>query len=43
MANGLPTVKLPDNLSKAMGPKETQEEFKRIFDYHTTFMQECKY
>ncbi len=43
MANGLPTVKLPDNLSKAMGPIETQEEYKRIFDYHTTFMQECKY
>ena len=31
-ANGKPTVKLSDNPAKAMGPKETIEHYKHVFD-----------
>lgn len=43
MANGLPTVKLSDNLSKGLGPVKEQNRFKKIFDYQTKFFEACKY
>jgi nicotinate phosphoribosyltransferase len=41
MANGNPTVKLSDNLAKAMGPEKDVERFKNIFDHTNTFNEEC--
>lgn len=42
-ANGHGTVKLSDNLAKAMGSPEDIERFKRIFGYSITTHKECKY
>ena len=42
-ANGHGTVKLSDNLAKAMGKPEDVERFKRIFGYTRNESQECKY
>ena len=33
-ANGQPTVKLSDNVGKAMGPKEAIDRYRRVFDLH---------
>jgi nicotinate phosphoribosyltransferase len=41
--NGHGTVKLSDNIAKAMGKPEDIERFKRIFGYNQTFSQECQY
>lgn len=40
-ANGHPTVKLSDNLAKAMGPADEIEWYKRAFGYDSTFQAEC--
>jgi nicotinate phosphoribosyltransferase len=40
--NGLGTVKLSDNLAKAMGSPEDIERFKQIFDYRNTERVECQ-
>lgn len=42
-ACGNPTVKLSDNLAKAMGRQEDIERFKRIFGYVGDNFQECEY
>jgi len=42
-ANGHGTVKLSDNLSKAIGRPEDVERFKRIFGYKNNFSETCKY
>jgi nicotinate phosphoribosyltransferase len=42
-ANGQPTVKLSDNLNKAIGPKAAVERVKRVFGYTNTLRQECVY
>jgi len=42
-SNGYGTVKLSDNLAKALGNPEDIERFKRIFDYTGTAYKECKY
>lgn len=42
-ANGHSTVKLSDNIAKAMGAPEDIERFKRIFGCETKTSQECKY
>jgi nicotinate phosphoribosyltransferase len=42
-SNGIPTVKLCDNLAKAIGRKEDIERFKRIFGYTDTFYEQCRY
>ena len=42
-ANGHGTVKLSDNLAKAMGSPEDIERFKRIFGHNITTLEECKY
>jgi len=42
-ASGLGTVKLSDNLAKALGKPEDIERFKRIFGYKGTEYQECRY
>lgn len=42
-ANGRPTVKLTDNLAKAMGSKEDIERYKRIFGYTHSEYQKLKY
>ncbi|MFA6603852.1 MAG: nicotinate phosphoribosyltransferase [Patescibacteria group bacterium] len=41
--NGYPTVKLSDNLAKAMGPSDEVEHFKRIFGYEGGTNEECRY
>jgi len=41
--NGHPTVKLSDNIAKAMGPPEEIERFKRIFGYEGGTDDECRY
>ncbi len=41
-ANGRPTVKLSDNLAKAMGPAEEVHRYKRVFGYAETRDEECK-
>lgn len=41
MANGFPTVKLSDNLAKAMGPAAFIEAYKRVWGYTNTQRQEC--
>jgi len=43
MSNGFGTVKLPDNLAKAMGMPEDIEMFKRIYGYVNQFTEFCKY
>lgn len=40
-ANGRPTVKLSDNLKKAMGPAGEIERYRRVFGYGSTFQAEC--
>ena len=42
-SNGYGTVKLSDNLAKALGTPEDIERFKRIFKYTGTMFKECKY
>jgi nicotinate phosphoribosyltransferase len=42
-SNGHGTVKLSDNLAKALGKPEDIERFKRIFDYTGAEYKECKY
>ncbi|MDO8558993.1 MAG: nicotinate phosphoribosyltransferase [bacterium] len=42
-SNGNGTVKLSDNLAKALGKPEDVERFKRIFGYAGTYEKECKY
>ena len=42
-SNGHGTVKLSDNLNKAMGKPEDIERFKRIFGYTNTNSENCKY
>lgn len=42
-ANGHGTVKLSDNLAKALGKPEDVERFKHIFGYAGTYEEECKY
>lgn len=41
-ANGRPTVKLSDNLAKAMGPLDEIERYKRVFGYQGSTFDECK-
>lgn len=41
MANGQPTVKLSDNLKKAMGPADQIERYKRVFEYSNSFERTC--
>lgn len=40
-ANGRPTVKLSDNLAKAMGPVDEVERYKKAFGYTGTFIEQC--
>ncbi len=42
-ANGHPTVKLSDNIAKAIGPERDIEEAKRFSGYDNTFNQTCIY
>lgn len=42
-SNGHGTVKLSDNLAKAIGLSENIERFKRIFGHTVTEYKECKY
>lgn len=42
-ANGHCTVKLSDNLAKAMGSLADIERFKKIFGHTVTFKEKCKY
>ena len=42
-SNGHGTVKLSDNLAKALGKPEDVERFKRIFGYAGTYEKECRY
>jgi nicotinate phosphoribosyltransferase len=42
-ANGHGTVKLSDNLAKAMGEPEDVERFVRIFEYTNKLWEECRY
>ncbi len=42
-SNGYGTVKLSDNLAKALGTPEDIEHFKRIFGYTKNEYKECKY
>lgn len=43
MANGVPLVKLSDNLAKAMGDPATVERYKHIFGYTNASTIECRY
>lgn len=40
---GYDTVKLSDNLAKAVGPPEVISKVKQIFGYESNWSQECKY
>jgi nicotinate phosphoribosyltransferase len=42
-ANGVPLVKLSDNLAKAMGDPATVERYKRVFGYTNESTIECRY
>jgi len=42
-ANGHGTVKLSDNIAKAIGKPKDIERFKRIFKYDETFFEPCMY
>ena len=42
-ANGYPTVKLSDNIAKAMGLKSEVERYTKIFRYHESFDRACVY
>lgn len=42
-ANGNPTVKLSDNLAKALGPKDLVEWVKQTCRYTNTFSEELVY
>lgn len=42
-AYGRPTVKLSDNLAKAMGPPDEVERYKRVFGYGGGIDSECVY
>lgn len=42
-SNGHGTVKLSDNLAKALGTSEDIERFKRIFGYTRTTFKKCRY
>jgi nicotinate phosphoribosyltransferase len=43
LANGMPLVKLSDNLAKAVGDSATVERYKRIFGYTNATSTECRY
>jgi nicotinate phosphoribosyltransferase len=42
-ANGLPVVKLSDNISKASGDPKENDRIKRLTGYTTTFSEACRY
>lgn len=42
-ANGVPTVKLSDNLAKAMGPIDKVAQYARIFAHPGAHWERCKY
>jgi len=42
-ANGNPTVKLSDNIQKAIGPQTEIERYARIFQYHEDYSEQCIY
>jgi nicotinate phosphoribosyltransferase len=42
-ANGRPTVKLSNNVSKATGDKDEVERYKRIFNYTSNYDQAPTY
>lgn len=42
-SNGYGTVKLSDNIAKALGTKSDIEHFKEIFDYSGGVFKECRY
>ncbi len=42
-ANGRPTVKLSDNIAKAIGDPKEIERYKKIFHYTSTVNQACTY
>ncbi len=42
-ANGIPLVKLTDNLNKAVGDKKTIERYKKAFGYKNTYKEQLKY
>jgi nicotinate phosphoribosyltransferase len=42
-ANGLPVVKLSDNISKASGSPKEIDRMKRLTGYSTTFSKSCRY
>lgn len=42
-ANGIPTVKLSDNLAKAMGPKNTVKRYADIFSHPGAQWERCTY
>ena len=41
-ANGISTVKLSDNIAKAMGDSAEVERYKKVFGYKGDFFEECK-
>ncbi len=43
LANGRNVVKLSDNIAKATGNKEEVERYKNVFEYDTSYYQECRY
>ena len=42
-ANGLPVVKLSDNIAKASGDPAEMERMKRLVGYNVTFSEACRY
>ena len=42
-ANGRNVVKLSDNIAKATGTPEDIERYKRIFEYDSEYVRECRY
>ena len=42
-ANGLPVVKLSDNMAKAAGDPKEIDRMKRLTGYTTTFSEACRY
>ncbi len=42
-AGGFRTVKLSDNIAKAMGELEDIDLYKKLFEYNANFFEECRY
>lgn len=42
-ADGVPLVKLSDNLAKAIGDKKTMDKYKKVFVYDNTFNEQTLY